>query len=311
MNILFFGTSEFAVPALRALIKASFPIVGVVTLPDRKQGRGLETLPSPIKKIALENNIPIFEPEKLSAPETLEELKTLDWDVGVVAAYGKLIPQSIIDFPKHGVLNIHPSILPELRGPSPLQYAILEGKKETGVTIMCIDKEMDHGPILAQTLAEIEPDDTAETLGSRLADIGANLLAAVLPVWVNGSLKAQEQDHSKATLSKMIEKEDGHIKWGEPVQVIERKIRAYQPWPGAFTFANKDGKKIRLKIIAASILSDSAGQAGLVAKNGSDMIVYGNGGALRIQTIQPEGKKSMLGEEFLRGYGALVGSTLE
>lgn len=311
MNIIFFGTSEFAVPALEALIAAGFKPIAVVTLPDRPRGRGLAVLPSPVKVVAEKHRIPILQPEKLSDPEFLKSYSETAWDAGVVAAYGKLIPQAVIDVPKKGFLNIHPSLLPELRGPSPIQYAILEDKETTGVTVMLVDAEMDHGPILLQEAAAIDPSDTAASLEGRLAQKGAELLIKALPQWLEGTLAAKEQDHSKATFSKKIPKERGHIRWTEPARSINRAIRAFRPWPGTFTFAARDGKQFRLNILEAVPFEHApAKPPGLVERTKDGMIVWCADGYLRIARIQPEGKRAMAGEDFLRGYAAIIGSLL-
>lgn len=311
MNLIFFGTSEFAVPALEALVTAGFKPIAVVTLPDRPHGRGLAVLPSPVKTIAEKHRIPVWQPEKLSDPEFLRSYSETERDIGVVAAYGKLIPQNVIDIPKKGFLNIHPSLLPELRGPSPIQYAILEGKQTTGVTIMLVDAEMDHGPILLQEEDSVDPSDTMLSLSGRLAQKGAELLVKALPQWLDGTLVPKEQDHSKATFSKKIEKENGHIRWTEPARAIDRAIRAFRPWPGTFAFAMHNGKKLRVNICEAAPFEHApVKNPGLVERTEDGMIVWCADGYLCIARIQPEGKRAMAGEDFLRGYAAIIGSLL-
>ncbi len=303
MNILFFGTSEFAVPALEALATAGLKPAVVVTLPDRPQGRGLEVLPSPVKISAAKLGIAVLQPETVSDPDFLKKLSETSWDVGVIAAYGKIIPQSIIDIPKKGFLNIHPSMLPELRGPSPIQAAILEGKEKTGVTIIVVDSQMDHGPILLQEEMPIETDDTSETLGERLSEKGAELLAQALPQWMNDSLPAKPQNDSKATFCKIIEKEDGHINWMKDAEAIDRQIRAFQPWPGTFSFIKTGAHALRIKIIRARAkTADERKSPGLIERYNHAMIMWTGNGFLSILEVQPEGKRAMSGEEFLNGH---------
>lgn len=313
MNIIFFGTSRFAVPALEALAAAGVKLAAVVTLPDRPQGRGLERLPSPVKITAEKYGIPVLQPEKVSDPAFLDSIKEKSFTVGVVAAYGKLIPQAILDIPEKGFLNIHPSLLPELRGPSPIQYAILEGKKKTGVSVMLLDSLMDHGPILMQEEEEIGPDDTADRLESRLAEKGGKMLAKTLPLWADRNIQAVPQDESKATFSKKIEKEDGHIAWSESAEIIARKVRAYAPWPGTFSFAGIHGVDTRLKILEVENTTEEYGEirgSGFIINAEKSMMVVTGKGLLRIQKIQPEGKNPMTGIEFLRGHQDIIGKIL-
>lgn len=313
MNIIFFGTSQFAVPALEALSVADYKPVLVVTLPDRPQGRRLEILPSPVKVAAQKLSIEILQPEKVSDPEFLKKISETTWAFGIVAAYGKLIPQAVLDIPEKGFLNIHPSLLPELRGPSPIQYAILEGKKKTGVSVMLLDSLMDHGPILIQEEEKIKLDDTADVLESRLAEKGAKALVKALPLWIDGNMQAIAQDESKATFSKKIEKEDGRIAWSEPAEIIARKVRAYAPWPGTFSFADIHGAHVRLKILEAESTEENHSEmreSGFVINSEKGMMVVTGKGLLRIQKIQPEGKNPMTGSEFLRGHRDVIGKIL-
>ena len=312
MNILFFGTSKFAVPALEALTAAGFKPAAVITLPDRPCGRGLQNTPSPIAISAKKLELQLFQPEKLSREESVEKLTSFRADVGVVAAYGKLIPEHVIKlFPK-GILNIHPSLLPEFRGPSPIQYAILESKTKTGATIMLVDKELDHGPILTQEEENISPDDTTETLSARLANRGSQLIVRTLPQWLSGSIAPREQNHAIATFTKLILKEDGNIKWDESAETIERKIRAYTPWPGAFGFIKNENKTIRIKIIHATILTQPSQEkrGKILEQNGLPLVVAANGGIL-LHKLQVEGRRAISGQEFLNGYPRALGAKFE
>ncbi len=315
MNILFFGTSKFAVPALEALVVAGFTPATVITLPDRPCGRGLKNTPSPVALCAKKLGLPLFQPEKLSYEESIEKLKSFRAGIGVVAAYGKLIPERIIQlFPK-GILNIHPSLLPKFRGPSPIQYAILESEKnkeKTGVTIMLVDKELDHGPIIAQEEENISPNDTAKTLGARLADRGARLIVKTLPQWLSDSIAPQEQNHTATTFTKLILKEDGHIRWNESAEIIERKIRAYADWPGAFGFVKNANKTIRIKIIHATVSTQpSQEECGKTLKhNGLPFVVAASGGIF-LNELQVEGRRTISGEAFLNGYPWALGAKFE
>lgn len=314
MNLIFFGTSEFAVPALEALVTAGLKPAVVVTLPDQPRGRGLAVLPSPIKVTAGKYSIPLWQPEKLTDAKFLKKFSETEWNLGVVVAYGKLIPQNLIDTPKKGFLNIHPSLLPELRGPSPIQYAILEGKQKTGVTIMLLDTGMDHGPIIAQKEMLIEPNDTTKTLGVRLAKLGSELLITAIPAWLEGALQSRTQDHAKATFSKIIEKNRGRLDWAKPTALVTQTVRAFYPWPGTFSFwqQHQRGVSTRLKIIEVTPENNPGVKTpGLVEALEDDMIVWCQDGFLRITKIQAEGKKVLSGKEFLHGHRDILGTILE
>ncbi|MEK7636221.1 MAG: methionyl-tRNA formyltransferase [Patescibacteria group bacterium] len=315
MNILFFGTSKFAVPALEALTAAGSPPAAVITLPDRPHGRGLHNAPSPVALCAKKLELPLFQPEKLSHEESIKKLQSFHADIGIVVAYGKLIPENIIQlFPK-GILNIHPSLLPEFRGPSPIHYVILEGKEKTGVTIMLVDKELDHGPVIAQEEESVFPNDTTETLSARLADHGAKLLVKTIPQLLSGSsdsVAPREQNHSVATFTKLILKEDGHIQWNESTEIIERKIRAYVPWPEAFGFVNIGGKTLRIKIIRGTISTQQSREepGKIIEQNGLPLVATANGGIF-LHKLQVEGKKPISGQDLINGYPMILGAKFE
>lgn len=346
MNIIFFGTSEFAIPALETLKKAGMPPLLVVSTPDKPRGRKLVLSASPIKEWAEKNGIAVITPEKLKDEKILSELKNRHPDVFIVASYGNILSKEILDIPPKGTINIHPSLLPQFRGPSPIQTAILENV-ETGVTLMLTDEEVDHGPILAQQELEITNNKlqitnnlTYKELEKELAGLGASMLIETLPRWLNGEIIPQEQDHSQATFTKKISKEDGRINWQEPAEIIERKTRAFNPWPGTFTFYEKDpstsldnapapwarlapkgrrdeslgtspstalrtGKKKRLLILKARIeKTDGQTQTpGTITqtKNG-EFAVTTSDGLLIIEKLKPEGKNEIIGRDFLQGY---------
>ncbi len=272
IKIGFFGTPDYAVTTLEALKAAGFEISFVVTMPDRPQGRNLVLTPPPAKIWAEKNGVAVYQPEKLKDPQFKMNLEKHDCDVFVVIAYGKIIPEDILNIPKARSLNIHGSLLPKYRGSCPIESAILHDEKKTGVTIMKMDKEMDHGPIVAMKEVVVEPwPPTAEVLGRAIVTAGATLLVSILPDWVSGKIIPKEQDHSTATYTKMIQKEDGLIDLSADAYQNFLKIQAYHGWPSAFFFAEKDGKKIRVKITKA---------------------VFENG-RLIISKVIPEGKKEM------------------
>jgi len=310
--IIFFGTSEFAVPALDALVKTDHPIAAVVTQPDKPAERGLVLRSSPVKIKALKLGLRVVEPSTLKKPEAEALLREFGAEVAVVAAYGKIIPHNILDIFPRGVLNIHPSLLPKYRGPSPIQAAILNGDEETGVTIMLLDAEMDHGSILIQKGLRIKDYELRNELEARLAEIGANLLIEVLPQWIEGKIQPQQQNHAKVTVCKMVEKEDGKIDWSKPAVVIERMVRAYEGWPGTWT----TWEGTRLKILKARVLHENIGCAqnpapGYVWKNDQgELAVNCQPGSMVLEEVQLEGKKAAKGREFLNGHSRIIGSIL-
>ncbi len=245
IKIGFFGTPEYSVMTLKALRDAGFIISFVVTMPDRPKGRKMILTPSPVKVWALEHNIPVLQPEKLKEEVFQESLKKFNSDVFVVMAYGKIIPDEVLNMPKHKTLNIHPSLLPQFRGPCPIEGAILHDVKNTGVSIIKIDSEMDHGPIVIQKKATLEHwPPQAEVLGKELVQIGSDLLVSILPNWISGKIQEVPQDHAKATYTKLITKEDGLIDLSDDPYQNYLKIQAYHDWPSAFFF--KDGKRIKI-----------------------------------------------------------------
>ena len=279
-RIIFLGTPEFAVPALEALIKDDrFNIIVVITEPDRPAGRGKEIKLSVIKLLGEKHKIPVFQPTLIENCKL--KIENLQPDLAVVVAYGQIIPQEILDIPKHGFINIHPSLLPKYRGSSPIQAAILNDDKETGVSIIQLDEKMDHGDVVASVRLKTEDIRLGyQELSEKLSNIGAKLLIKTLPDYLSGKVKAKPQDHTKATFTKLIKKTDGEINWNQPVEFIERQIRAYNPWPSTYTFWG--GR--RIKICQAHIEYDK----------------------LVIDQVQPEGKRQMTWQEFKKGYKNLL-----
>jgi methionyl-tRNA formyltransferase len=311
MRIVFMGTPEFSVPPLEYLIKSEYQVVGVYTQPDKPTGRGRTLEQLPVKRVALQHGLELFQPVKLRNPDEVARLAALKPDLILVAAFGQILPQSVLDIPKFGCLNIHPSLLPEYRGATPIPAAILAGDKETGVTIMLMDAGMDTGPIISQIIVGIESDDTTESLTTRLAQAGVRLLGEALPLWFEGSLKPQPQDGSKATYTKPVTKDDGTIDWQMSAVEISRRIRAFHPWPGCYTWWQ--GKL--LKVLEAVALhkegSLTPGRVVVLASGQPAVVGVETGdGILGLLRIQLEGKRALTASEFLLGQRAFVGSTL-
>ena len=311
MRIVFMGTPEFSVPPLEYLIKSEYQVVGVYTQPDKPTGRGRTLEQLPVKRVALQHGLELFQPVRLRNPDEVARLAALKPDLILVAAFGQILPQSVLDIPKFGCLNIHPSLLPEYRGATPIPAAILAGDKETGVTIMLMDAGMDTGPIISQIIVGIESDDTTESLTTRLAQAGVRLLGEALPLWFEGSLKPQPQDGSKATYTKPVTKDDGTIDWQMSAVEISRRIRAFHPWPGCYTWWQ--GKLLKVleavalhkegSLTPGKVVDLASGQPAVVGVETGDGIL----GLLRIQL---EGKRALTASEFLLGQRAFVGSTL-
>jgi methionyl-tRNA formyltransferase len=303
-KIVFMGTPDFAVPALKRLIM-EHDVIGVVTQPDRPAGRGGAVQMSPVKLTAIEENIPVFQPEKIRRLEAVEELKQWTADVYIVAAFGQILPQTVLDIPLHGSVNIHASLLPRWRGAAPIQAAIRAGDTHSGITIMKMDAGLDTGPMLSQRSVKLLPDESGQTLHDTLSMLGGELLIDTLPAYLRGDITPQPQDDSLATFAPRIDKNEGHINWSHSAAEIERTVRAFTPWPGTFTYWN--GKL--LKIINGG---DAPGQVapGQVVKRG-ELIAIGTGDGLFYPSrVQLEGKKVMIMDDFMRGYPAFVGATL-
>ncbi len=307
-SIIFFGTSDFSTPSLQALINdARFSVKAVVTKPDMRVGRHQEIVEPPVKVMAKKNGIPVMQFESIKSAEAYEALKRIQdesegVDAYVVVSYGKIIPQKVLDLPKYGVINVHGSLLPKHRGASCVQSAIAGGDTETGVTIMLMDAEMDHGPTLAQKKTEIKVDDTGGIVHDRLACVGALLLTDALASFIEHKIEPKEQDHDSATYCKILKREDGKIDWSKPADEIERLVRAYDPWPGTYT--EKDGK--RMKILKTRIsnleLRTTIQEPGeMVVESDKLYITCGDGAKLQILELQPEGKRRMTAKEYLAG----------
>ncbi len=302
------GTGDFAAPALTALLDASYRVVGVYTRPDRRSGRGKKLSPTPIKAHALIQGLTVLQPPSLRSREALDELESLSPDVIVVAAYGLILPRRALEQPEHRCLNVHPSLLPAYRGPSPVASAILNGERVTGVTIMEMDEGMDTGPTVAARETAIGPRETAGDLTARLSRMGADLLVETLGAWVNGDVAARPQDESRATVTRRLSKEDGRIDWAKGAGRLALQVRAYGPWPGSFTEMN--GKLLKV-LEATAAQSDPGAPAGKVLSLPDGRVGVASGaGVLVLHRLQLEGRRPVSASELIRGYPGLVGSRL-
>lgn len=297
---IFFGTPDFAVPILKELTTFLYlDLLLVITQPDKPIGRNLKLTPPPVKVFAENKGIPIFQPEKIKTAEFAKKLKQLAPDVIILVAYGKIIPVNLLEIPKFGWLNIHASLLPKFRGASPIQAAILEGKQKTGITLMKIDEGLDTGPIIAQKSLKIDQNDNFEALHDKLAKLGADLVKEALLDYLKGKIIPQPQAEETATLTKIIKKEDGKIDWSNKANYIEKQIRAYTPWPGAYCFWNNK----RLKIIEASVSTVTTPLSKGEIKGIDNKILVGTVKEnLELKKIQLEGKIPLSISEFLKGY---------
>jgi methionyl-tRNA formyltransferase len=299
VKAIFMGTPEFAVPTLEAMVLAGHHVTAVFTQPDRPKGRGQEPAASPVKIAAERHGIPVYQPERVRRPEVVEEIRALAPEVMVVVGYGQIIPQSILDIPPHGTINVHASLLPKYRGAAPIQWAIARGETKTGVTTMRIDAGLDTGEMLLKTETEIGGEETAVELSAHLSVTGAALLTRTLAEL--SGIKPEKQDDSEATNAPILKKEDGRIDWTQTAREIANRVRGFQPWPGCYT--NWRGK--RLGIWRARAVPGS----GRVGEIRGTQVACGDG-ALELVEVQPEGKKRMTAEAFLNGHQVKDGELL-
>ncbi|MCI0748684.1 MAG: methionyl-tRNA formyltransferase [Verrucomicrobia subdivision 3 bacterium] len=309
MNIVFMGTAELACPSLDALASDNrFRVLAVVTQPDKPKGRQLKLQPSPVKKIALSKNLPVLQPPRARADDFIAQLRALQPELIIVAAYGQILPQPLLDIPPHGCLNVHASILPGYRGAAPIQWAVFNGDPETGVTIMKMDASLDTGDILAERRTPIADTDNAQTLHDRLAKMGAQLLLQTIPGYVSGQIKPRPQPSADASYARKITKEDGAIDWKRPARAIWNQMRAFTPWPGAYTYAAIGGSPRLLKIWAASPQEHASKTAGEIIDSGRFGILVACGEhALRILELQLEGGRRLAAQQFLAGHSLKPG----
>jgi methionyl-tRNA formyltransferase len=311
-RVIFFGTAELACPILAALAHdSSVALAAVVTQPDRPKGRDLKVQPTPVKMEAARHELPVLQPARARNPEFIQTLADLQPGLIVVAAYGQILPESILHLPPHGCLNVHTSLLPKYRGAAPIQWAILNDEPETGVTIMKMDAGLDTGDIVSQKATPIHPSDNAQTLHDRLATMGGALLLATLPDYLAGKIISRKQSEQVATYARKITKEDGELDWTLSARAVWNRIRAFTPWPGAFTLLPGEAKLPLLKIWEAQIVESASGTPGAVLECGKAGITVACGqSALRIHTLQREGGRRMTAGEFLSGYDLKAGTSL-
>ncbi len=305
LRVAFFGTPGFAVPTLDALLASDHDVVGVVSQPDRPRGRGHQVSEAPVKARARAAGVPVLQPTRLKDADFLDAFRAWGADLAIVAAYGRLLPQVLLDIPPRGFLNVHASLLPAWRGASPIQRAVLNGDAVSGVTIMRVVLALDAGPMLARVEVPVGEDDTSGSLEARLSVAGASLLRDVVDRIGRGETVPEvPQDDQKATLAPRLEKQEGRIDWTRPALELDRHVRGMQPWPGAFTFV--DGQ--RLVVREAKAAAAGAGETapgGLVKADGDAILLAcGDGGALRVARVQPEGKRVMTAKAWLLGRRA-------
>lgn len=305
IKIIFMGTPDFALPALKSLSE-KFEVSLVITQPDKPTGRNNVLKPPPVKELAEKLNLPLLQPENDN--EIKNKFLQIQPDLVVVSAFGSILPPAVLDIPVHGIINIHPSLLPKYRGPSPIAAAINNGDAETGISIIVLDDQMDHGPVISQKTVKISKDDTTKTLSEKLSLLSADFIVKTIPKYLNDELKLKNQKDKNATFTQLLRKMDGKIDWSLPAEVIERKIRAYYRWPGTYTFWNN--KLIKILPLAEVDKEVNIYKVGEVFKKGHKLEIRCGKDSLIIKKVQPEGKKEISAQEFLRGYSKIIGSAL-
>jgi len=309
MKFVFFGTRELGARVLESLLKSGYSPTLVVTAKDRPAGRKQELLFSPVKVVALKHNLVLAQPERPAELLFHKELKEAEFFV--LAAYGNILPKELVELPLKGVLNVHPSLLPKYRGPSPERFALLNGDAKTGVTVMLMDEEIDHGPILAQEEFVIPEDMKHEELHVKLGEIGGELLVKTIPQWIQGKITPKEQKHSKATLTKKVTKEDGRIDWSQEPEYIARQIRAFDPWPGTFTSWQGKTLKVLKGKAGEALRSHTSLSLGTTIPWQDGFAVVAGKGVLVLEQIQMEGKNPVSAKDFLLGHKDFLGTTLK
>ena len=308
LRLVFMGTPDFAVPSLRALLDGEDAVVGVCTQPDQPAGRGMALRPSPVKVCALEHQVPVFQPPKLRrVPAVLEQLTSWQPDLIVIAAYGKILPPPILDLPPHGCINVHASLLPKYRGAAPIQWAIADGETETGITVMQVSQQMDAGAILLQKTTPITHSETGGSLHDKLAVLGAEALREALALFRQDKLVARPQDETQVSYAALIKKEDGRIDWSQDASSIERRIRAFHPWPSAFTTVQGKLLKIYSARLEQSPISPAA-PGSVLASAPNQLLIATGSGALALEEVQLAGKKRLPIAAFLKGHPQAPGT---
>ncbi len=309
MRTVFMGTPQFAATILEALLQSSCQVLAVYTQPDKPAGRGRPVVLPPVKKLALDQQIPVMQPETLKSSDVLDKLVSFQPELIVVAAYGAILPGQVLSLPKFACLNVHPSLLPRHRGPSPVAYTILGGDELAGVTIMLMDAGIDTGPILAQEITGISFMDTTGSLSAKLANVGARLLLETLPGWLNRELIPQAQDEAQATYSKLITSEDAEIDWHFSAVQLWRRIRAYNPWPISYTWYNGKRLRIHRSIPFANVADGEIGEVIALPESPGVGVMTGEG-ILGLCQVQLEGKREMSADDFVRGRRDFIGCVL-
>ncbi|MFC2043081.1 methionyl-tRNA formyltransferase [Chloroflexota bacterium] len=300
-RIVFMGSPEFSLSTLKALVE-DYSVVGVVTQPDRQAGRGRSLKPPPVKNLAHELGLPIIQPQKLSTPEALEQLRDWKPDLIIVAAYGQILKPEVLGLPSHGCINVHASLLPRWRGAAPIQAAILHGDQETGVSIMGMDIGMDTGPIISQRIIPIQSDDNGGTLSERISILGAELLMDTLTPFLEGEITPIPQENALVTYAPMLKKKDGQLDFTHPAEYLARQVRAYNPWPGSFTYWQEQVLKIHLAhVLPTDEILDSSISPGTCTIYQSLPAFGTSAGLLVLDRVQPACKKPMSGKAFLQG----------
>lgn len=310
LRIVYFGTPQFAVPSLEALLSSRHIVAGVVTQPDRPRGRGHRVTDAPVKSLAVQRGLPVYQPPRLRDPNV--DLRLREWqpDLAVVAAYGKLIPDTLLALPRLGMINVHASLLPKYRGAAPVHRAVMAGEPETGVTIMRVIKELDAGAMFAKATRRIDPDETSDHVERDLAELGSGLLVTVVEHIAAGTAREEPQDDSQATYAPKITKDEGAIRWNRPARDIHNQVRGLYPWPHAHTFIGN----ARVIVLRTRVLDGrhSATRPGTVVDVSHDAlhVATGDGGILAIDQLQPEGRRSMATRDFLAGHPLSAGTVL-
>lgn len=306
LRIIFMGTPEFACPTLKKLIERGEEVIAAVTQPDRPKGRGQKLLPPPVKVLAEEHGIPVLQPVKVRAPEAIGQIRALNPDLIVVVAFGQILPQSLLDIPRHGCINIHASLLPRYRGAAPLNWCLINGETETGITTMQMDAGLDTGDMLVKRAIPIDPDEDAQSLHDRLSQLGGETIDETLDLLQAGKLVREKQDDSLTCYAPMLKKEDGLIDWTREAARIKNQVRGLTPWPGAYTLL--EGKTLKIGRVS---VEEESGAPGEILRAGKDGIVVACGaGSLRIGELQLEGRKRLGAAEFLAGCRLEPGTRL-
>ena len=309
LRVVFFGTPQFAVPTLKHLLASRHTVAGVVTQPDRPRGRGQKVSDSPVKTVALEHGVPLIQPDKLRHPDVAATLRSWQPDLGVVAAYGKIIPKDILALPRLGMINVHGSLLPKYRGAAPVHRAVIDGETETGITIMRVEETLDSGAMLAKATRPIDPNETSDLVERDLSELGAPLLVSVVDAMSEGGVPEELQDSTACSYAPKVTKDEGLIDWGLPAKDIHNRVRGLYPWPHAYTYLNGQ-RLIVLKTHVDTGTTDAEPGTILDASGDAIHVAGGHGGRVAIDELQPEGRRAMKARDFLAGHPLAPGNRL-